>query len=487
MNGIIAVLSKKDENAKETAVAMLKALMLKKPEAYGIASSTITRIERSLEAIENQEMDSPTMIGYAMSRIGQDKTQLLKFADVTLVFDGRIYQVGAENGNATAASRRLQHNHEQGAKMFVKRTEGDFVFVMARSERIIAGRDVMGVSPLYYGENADFVALASERKALWRVGIEKADSFPPGNIALVDKRGFRFIPARRLAFSKPKRLTMQTAAKKLQTLLEQSTEERGYGSKEAAVAFSGGLDSSIIALLAKNSGINVHLVHVSLKDQAETLYAKRAAEELELPIHCYVYAEEDIEKILPNVLRLIEETDPVKVSIGIPVYWAAEKTAEMNLKVMLAGQGADEIFGGYQRYVDCYLQNGSEKVEEIMFKDIVRMYEANFERDAKICDFHNVELRLPFASYRIAKFAIDLPLRLRIEPSRDTLRKLVLRQTAKRLGLRESIVNRPKKAIQYATGVNKALKEIARKKGLSVREYLQETFQTAFKETIPHE
>jgi len=486
MSGTIAVLSKKRENATETAVTMLKALKLKKPEAYGIASPTIVKTI-SLEALQDQDLNSPTMIGYAMSRIKQGKTELLKLRDAALVFDGRIYRVDKENADAATAAKKLQHHHEQAAKTFVKQTEGDFIFVIAESERIIAGRDVMGVRPLYYGENANFAALASERKALWRIGIEKTDSFPPGYVALIDKHDLRFAPARKLAFSKLKRITMRTAAKKLQMLLEQSTKERVCGLKEVAVAFSGGLDSSIIAFLAKNSGISVHLIHVSLENQPETEYARQAAEELELPIHSYTYIEEDIQKILPNVLQLIEEPDPVKVSIGIPVYWAAEKTAGMNLRVMLAGQGADEIFGGYRRYVDCYLRYGSEKVEEIIFKDIVRMCETNFERDSKICNFHNVELRLPFASYRIAKFAIDLPLKLKIRPSRNTLRKLVLRQAAKRLGLPESIVNRPKKAIQYATGVNKTLKEIARKKGLSMSEYLQKTFQATFKETIPHE
>jgi asparagine synthase (glutamine-hydrolysing) len=488
MSGTIAVLSKKGENVTETAVAMLKALKLKKQEAYGIASSTIIKMKRSLEALQDQDVNSPTMIGYAISMIlEKDKTQPLKLVDATLVFDGRIYRVGAETADAATAAKRLQHNHEQGAKMLVERTEGDFVFVIAESERIIAGRDVNGVRPLYYGENTNFAALASECKALWRIGMEKTGSFPPGHIALIDKHGFRFALVRKLAFAKPKPITMQTAAKKLQMLLEQSTKERVYGSREVAVAFSGGLDSSIIALLSEKSGINVHLVHVSLKDQLEAEYARQAAEELELPIHCYAYTEADVQRILPNVLELIEEPDPVKVSIGIPVYWAAEKTAKMNLRVMLAGQGADEIFGGYQRYVDSYLQYGTEKVEEIIFKDIVRMYETNFERDSKICNFHNVELRLPFASYRIAKFAIDLPVELKIELSRNTLRKLLLRHAAKRLGLSRSIVNRPKKAIQYATGANKALKEIARKKGLSVRKYVQETFQTTFKETFLHE
>jgi asparagine synthase (glutamine-hydrolysing) len=274
---------------------------------------------------------------------------------------------------------------------------------------------------------------------------------------------------------------MQVAAKKLQKLLQHSVKERVSGLKEVAVAFSGGLDSSIIAFLAKNSDVDVHLIHVSLENQPETEQAKKEAEKLELPIHVYLYDREDVRKILPKILWLIEETDPIKASIGIPFYWTAEKTAEMNFKVLLAGQGADELFGGYQRYVHDYLTYGSEKLRETLFNDIIKMHETNFERDFKICNFHNVELRLPFATYQIAKFATDIPVELKIEMKDNGLRKLVLRQVAENLGLPQSIAKKPKRAIQYATGVNKTLKKLARTKGVSMKEYIQETFQTVLK------
>jgi asparagine synthase (glutamine-hydrolysing) len=250
------------------------------------------------------------------------------------------------------------------------------------------------------------------------------------------------------------------------------------------VAFSGGLDSSIIAFLAKNSGVDVHLIHVSLENQPETEQAKKAAEKLELPIHIHLYEEEDVEKFLPKVLWLIEEPDPIKASIGIPFYWAAEKTAEIGFKVMLAGQGADELFGGYQRYVHDYLAYGGEKLHETLFKDILKMHETNFERDYKICTFHNVELRLPFATYQIAKFATELPVELKIEIKDNGLRKLVLRRVAENLGLPQFIANKPKKAIQYATGINKTLKKLATMKGMSMKEYMQKTFQTVLKKMI---
>jgi asparagine synthase (glutamine-hydrolysing) len=487
MGAIIAIVNKRGENATETAVAMLKMLKHKGVEAFGAASPTTVKIEKSIEALQNQNVDSLVVVGHVFSKIfTHDKPQPIKVDDATLVFDGRIYPA-TKVSDAEVVAKKLEKNHKETMKNLIEESEGCFAFAVAEPEKITAGRDIMGIHPFYYGENMDFAALASERKALWRIGIKTVNSFPPGNMALVDRNGFKFKPIKTLAYSKAKQTTMQAAAKKLQKLLQHSVKERVSGLSEVAVAFSGGLDSSIIAFLAANSGADVHLIHVSLENQPETEQAKKAAEKLRLPIHVYLYDEEDVEKILPKVLWLIEESDPIKASIGIPFYWTAEKASEMDFKVMLAGQGADELFGGYQRYVHDYLTYGSEKLRETLFNDVLKMYETNFERDFKICNFHNVELRLPFATYQIAKFATELPVELKMEMKDNGLRKLVLRRVAENLGLPHFIAKKPKRAIQYATGVNKILKRLATMKGMPMKEYIQETFQTALKKMTGHE
>jgi asparagine synthase (glutamine-hydrolysing) len=483
MGAIIAVLHKKGEDATETALTMLKTMKTPNVEAYGLGSGGATETAKTLDQLQNRKTESPIAIGYALSRIfKRDRPQPLKLESATLVFDGRIFPANELQSDAEVFAQRLRRNREKSAKTFITQTEGDFAFAVAEPERLIVGRDSLGVRPLYYGEDTLSAGLASERKALWKIGIEHVDSFPPGHLALIDERGFKLIQARTVAYSEPRKTTMETASRRLRNLLERAVRERVAGLSKVAVAFSGGLDSSILAFLAKKSGVRVELVHVSMTNQSETEHAKKMADELKLPIHCISFTEEDVLKALPIVLGLIEEPDSVKASIGIPFYWAAQKAAEIELKVMLAGQGADELFAGYRRYVDDYIRRGKEKAEETIFKDVVGMYKSNLERDMKICNFHGVEMRLPFATYDIARFAVDLPIELKIQPTETTLRKLVLRNLASKLGLPKRTTERPKKAVQYSTGVSQSLKKAARRKHQRLKEYVQEKFETVIKE-----
>jgi len=483
MGGITAVVSKKNENVAKTAVVMLEMVEHKGAENFGLASPATVIIGKSIGDLQDKEPSSPVLIGHVFSKIlMSDKPQPIKLDNGMFVFEGRIYSLNTEFSSVEFVTEKLNQNLEN-ADALIKDFEGGFAFAVAESGRLMAGRDSLGLYPLYYGENTDLAALASERKALWKIGIKQVYSFPPGHIANVDKHGFKFKPVKTLVHAKTKQITMQAAAKKLSSLLRQSVKHRVSGLK-VAVAFSGGLDSTIIAFLAKKFGVEVHLISVSLKNQPEIEHAKKAAEALNLPLHIHLYSEKAVEEVLPKVLWLIEDANPVKTSIGIPVFWTAEEASKMGFRVMLAGQGADELFGGYKRYLNDYMRYGEESVRKTIFNDIAGMYEKNFERDSKICNFHNVELRLPFATLQLAKFATSLPLQLKIESPNDLLRKTVLRKVAEGIELPRFIVKKPKRAIQYATGVNKVIKKLAKKKGYSTREYLQEMFQTVFKGMI---
>jgi len=478
MNTLVAVLDREGENATQIALTMLKALTSKKAETYGIASPTEIETRGTFEALQNSDIKSHIVIACVSSQPrGEDEAQPIRLEKATMIFDGRIFSPRESSLIGENRKGKIQKHHEN-AETIVKETEGDFTFVIAEPEGILAGRDSIGVRPLYYGERTNIAALASERKALWKAGIENTVSFPPGHVAALDRKGFKFKPVKRLVYLKPEQTDMKTASERLDRLLRQSVKSRVFGLKEVAVAFSGGLDSSLIAFLARDSGTKVNLIHVSLLDQPETEHAKRVANELKLPIHVCQFSENDVKHVLPEVLWIIEEANPINTSIAIPMYWAAKKAADMDLKVMLAGQGADELFGGYKRYVDCYMLQGEEKTRKNIFNDIIRLHETNLERDFKIFNIHGVELRLPFATYEIAKFALNLPLSLKIGPNANTLRKLVLRRVAQDLGFSQSVATKPKKAIQYTTGINNALERIAKRSGLTIDDYLQTLLQS---------
>ena len=473
MKATIAVLNKRGEDATPAVTAALESLRKENVECFGIASPLTIAVGKDIRSLPVKNVCSSVIIGCAFQ---ENESPLAKMEKAALAFDGRMYAPTLKPSSAIAVAEKLQREREKTAEKFVKSIEGDYSLIVAEPERIMAARDPIGVQPLYYGETAACAALGSNRKLLWRLGIEETRSFPPGHVGFISREGFRFKPVKTLAYCEPKPIAMQNAADSLSKMLERSVRLRVRDVKEVAVAFSGGLDSSVIAFLASKSRVDVRLIHVSLRGQPETDEAKKAAEELKLPIEVCLFREEEVAKVAAKVVELIEEPSPVKAAIGIPFFWTAKKTAEEGFKVLLAGQGADELFGGYQRYVNEYLTNGDETVRKTMFADVTALHESNIERDEKICNFHDVELRLPFASYGIAEFALGLPVELKIEKDPKTLRKLVLRKVAADLGLPEVIVEKPKKAVQYATGINSALRKLGKKHKSTVAEYVNKLF-----------
>ncbi len=476
MKVTVGVLDKRGTDAVGKVLDVLQELGVEQPLHFGVVSPMKSVLDKNLELLSRQSPESSSAVGCISTKPTSRSYEFLQLTDASLVLQGKVYSAIPKTAVLQQLAKEPEHC-EAILQTLIDKADGDYAFLMLGEGWLAAGRDPVGVQPLYWGENPDFAAVATNRKALWILGIENPASFPPGNLAFINRDGFQFKPVKTLSFTEPKPITLDEAAQKLQALIEESLKRRTHDVKDVAVAFSGGLDSSLVAHLAGKLGLKVNLLHVSMENQAETEEAILAAEQLNLPLQVDLYKDSDVEKTLPKVVGLIEEADPVKASIGLPFYWMAEQAAEAGFGVVLAGQGADELFGGYQRYVTEYCKEGSEKVLKTMFNDVVNIHASNLERDLKITGYHDVELRMPFASFDVAEFAVGLPIECKMEPRADTLRKLVLRKVALNVGMPASLVDKPKKAVQYSTGINDAVKRVAKKHGKTVNEYVGELFQ----------
>ncbi len=481
MGAIVAALGKCDDDVVHLVIAMLEALIHRGANSHEVITPNSVVSAASLGELRKKFSSSSIVsVGRNVSNTRWlSESFRSKKNDYVAVFDGEFFPQNLIHPFSKIGTSQ-RYSPQGTAKRLLRDYDGCYTFAIASSGQIVAGRDKLGLMPLYYGENEKLCAIASERKALWKIGVTEVCSFPPGNLAAVSQAGFTFKHVSTIGQPPQRKIQMDEAARRLQKLLEESTRERLSDVEKVGVAFSGGLDSSVIARLVQRCKISVNLISVGLEGQHELVHAEEAAKALCLPIIVQSFKMADVEKALSKALWLIEEPNVMKVGVAIPLFWTAKVASELGCGVLLAGQGADELFGGYHRYLTLYARYGVEKVAEAIYNDTIMSYERNFQRDEPISAFHKVRLRLPFVDKSVVQFALSLPIDLKVESKSDYLRKSVLRQVARNLGIAASIAEKPKKAVQFATGVDIALRHLAKTKGLTPREYIEELFGTIY-------
>ena len=137
-------------------------------------------------------------------------------------------------------------------------------------------------------------------------------------------------------------------------------------------------------------------------------------------------------------------------------YLATKMVAEDGLKVAISGQGADELFGGYKRYLESFV---NDTLNYDIRMDISDMHHVNLERDDACSMLNSVELRLPFLDKKLVELVMNIQDNKKIVSMHDDMRKSILRKIAFEEGLDYEIAYRPKKAAQYGTGIDKILRK----------------------------
>ena len=334
-------------------------------------------------------------VGLAHTRLSivglADGQQPMRSADgaSVLCYNGEIFNYVELRDELTARGHRfrthsdtevLLHLYEEKGPQFLDDLNGDFAFALwdERQQRLMLARDRMGVRPLFYAEHEGTLFFASEIKALLAVpGIDAAVDpvaldqiftlwapipprtafsnifeLPPGHMMLVDADHRMVQQWWKLEF--PDRSDAggtDATAEELTALLDDATRIRLRADVPVGAYLSGGLDSSLISALAARAvpgRLHTFSVAFDSKEHDESAWQAIMAETLGVA-HATVRCEAgDIAAIFPQVVRHMER--PVLRTAPAPLHMLSRLVRDNGMKVVLTGEGADELFAGYDLF-----------------------------------------------------------------------------------------------------------------------------------------
>lgn len=452
---------------------------------------------------------------------------------VSVVFNGMIYnyrplmQALARVGHRFATccdTEVLVHAYEEWGVAMLDRLNGQFSFALWDGRRLFLARDRMGEKPLYYTVRDDAFYFASEIKSLLvHVRPEPAipadflvfentltedtlfkgiKLLPPAHYLLVDGPG----PLARRYWSIPNEvdedLTEREAIQQLGELFFDAVTIRLHAEAPVGAYLSGGLDSSMIACIAKPDCVLTSYYDVPGKfDEREP--ARVMARHVKAEQVLVTLKPEEVPELFATIIYHLDQ--PISSSSTISSFNLARK-AQQHFKVVLNGQGADELFGGYGRYVLLhhevelgripffaqytpmagrfwnpnmfgdpalrYLELNqrvnprthlpaervrqlfsyhSDIVAQMGYTDAMITLQDLIMMDDRGCSHVGLENRSPFLDHRIVEFAFRLPARFKIRPGGTT--KWLLRQVAREFVPLEIVERKDKMGMVSPLGV----------------------------------
>jgi len=359
---------------------------------------------------------------------------------------------------------------------FLNDLRGMFAFVLydeARDNWLVA-RDAIGINPLYYGfDGRRQLYVASEMKALVKVCVE-VHEFPPGHSwqkgEAKPKRWYE--PAWR-DFSAVS--TGPTSRQALRDALDDSVRSHLMSDVPYGVLLSGGLDSSVIAALSARHAERrveddersrawwprLHSFAVGLETSPDLAAARKVAEHIGTVHHGFTYTLQEGIDALEEVIYHLETYDVTTIRAATPMYLMARKIRAMGIKMVLSGEGADEVFGGYLYFHKA--PNAREFHAETVRK-VSRLHLYDCLRANKAMAAWGVEARVPFLDRDFLNYAMNInPADKMIKPG--GMEKQVLREAFEDL-LPPEVAWRQKE--QFSDGVGygwiDALKDHARQR-----------------------
>jgi asparagine synthase (glutamine-hydrolysing) len=235
--------------------------------------------------------------------------------------------------------------------------------------------------------------------------------------------------------------------------------------KRVAIAFSGGLDSGIIAAMAREYAEEAMLYTVGSEDSHDLREAVASAKELGMHLIHIPIGEDEVINSLREMIKVTGTKDPVVLSFELPLFQVCKNCREADV---LSGQGADELFAGYSKYVG--LDRSS--LEKMIEDDVKKLNEVTLVHESRVADHFGKNVRYPFLDSLVMQKADEIDVDERIPGDDPMSRKKALRDVAEMMGC-ISISLKGKKAAQYGSGAMAIIKKICRDRNMTYSELIE--------------
>ncbi len=455
------------QNVTSKLETMLNVLAHRGPDGKGIYIDNKIIKDENISKYNLSESDF--LLGHnLLSIIGHNELQPIQLNNLILISNAEIYNYKKliEEFNLKFFSTRsdceiiiqlVNHYYTDNLKEAVLKTlpllDGDYAFCITDGKDFLVVRDEVGVKPVYYTDNPDFFAFASEQKALKKIGSKSIHDLKPTDAIYNNK----IVKIRENKHRLTEYSDYDIAKDELKDAIKKSVIKRIDNLDNVALLFSAGVDSTLIAVLLKEYGIDTTLYTVGTENSQDLKFAKKTADDIELPLKIKIINEDDVKNSFLDTVNAIEDTNLMKIGVGMTVNLTSQLAHINGEKVILSGQGADELFCGYNRYKNKYQNPNDLKIE--LLNDLNNMYHVNLERDDKATMNNSIELRVPYLDKQVIRTSLQMPINYLLHSEEDNIRKHILRDVAYELGVPKQIAYRPKKAAQYGTGIDKILRK----------------------------
>lgn len=353
----------------------------------------------------------------------------------------------------TSDSEVPLHLYEEVGQEMAQHLDGMFAFILTDGQEFVAVRDPVGIKPLYYGKSGNHLVFASELKALAGRATDVKE-FPPGSLyhSQTGFQKYRSIPR-----AEPEERPITEWCTVLRETLERAVKKRLMSDVPLGAFLSGGLDSSIIAAIARSHMNELHTFSVGIEGSSDLAAARIVAKHIGSIHHEYLITVDEIRHHLPEIIYYLESFDQDLVRSAVPTSFVSRLAAE-HVKVILTGEGADELFAGYTYYKKF---DETMPLHEELYRSVSSLHNINLQRVDRLTMAHSIEGRVPFLDMEMIELGQRIPAHLKLRRDRNgaLIEKWILRKAFEDMLPRE-IVWRTKEQFDEGSGTADLLASI---------------------------